>query len=214
MLTDSARPWALGAGAPRVHPALWAGAAGLLLGAIAAVADGHGGAWADALSLPGPWIAGAAVVAIGAARARSGTRRTAPLATAAFLLAGMAAYYVGKQALAGAVPGPLVAFWSVLAVLVGTTLGAGVDRLRERACGEAAIAAAVGGWLVAEALLFAAAPMGEAVAGLACVGLGLGTTATDGARRRRAVLAGGALCGAGSAVAVYAVLSSALSATL
>lgn len=188
----------------------FAATAGLALGVVAALADGHGGWLSNALSLPGPWIAAAALVALAAAR--DARRWTTPVATAGFLVLGIAAYYVTKQAATGAVPGPLVAFWAVLAVAVGVGGGIAVSWGSARPWGVAAIVGAVAGWLVAEALLAPSAPLGEAVAGLAAIGV-VGRANTNGRVTWRAASLGAGV-GAAAAIGVFAVLSRALSAAL
>lgn len=194
-----------------VAPTLaWTTAAGALLGVVAAVADGLGGLLSDLLSAPGPWIAGAVLVAVAAARARRPW--AAPAATAGFLLAGIAAYYLTKQVTTGAAPGPLVAFWGILAVGVGVGLGAITAWCMARPWGVAAVTGAVAGWLVVEALLLPAAPRGEALAGILCAGF-VGRGGGPHGRRWGAAAAGAAV-GALAAACVFAVLSRALTTML
>lgn len=187
-------------------------ALGVLLGVIAALADAEGGWLADALSMPGPWLAAAALVAAATDRRRP-RALTSSLATAAFLAFGVAAYYVVKQATLGAAPGPLVVFWGALAVAVGAALGLGVHVVLRRGWGPAALAGLIAGWLVVETLAAPAAPTGEAVAGLLGVGVASRQQAA-GSRTWWLAAGAGAGIGAAGAAVVFAVLSRVLSAVL
>lgn len=188
----------------------WSTLGGGALGAVAAVADGRGGPLADLLSVPGPWIAAAALVAVLAAR---GTRAWGPAAaTSGFLLAGVAVYYLAKQSLTGATPGPLVVFWAVLAVGVGLVGGTLVAWCSARSWGTAAVAGAVAGWLAVEVLLVPSAPPAEAVMGAISVGITGRGAAGRAPAWHAAVIA--AAVGAAVAVGVLSVLSRALSAAL
>lgn len=184
--------------------------AGLALGVVAALADRHGGTLSDLLSVPGPWIATAALVAVLAARAAR--RWAAPVTTAGFLLAGVAAYYLAKHTTMAGTPGPLVAFWGVLAVVVGVTGGALAAWCVDRPWGLAAVTGAVAGWLAVEALLLPAAPTGEALAG--AVGAGIVGRGVGSRGRQPRAIAIGACVGATAATGVLAVLSRALTAAL
>lgn len=188
----------------------WSAAAGIALGVAAAVADGRGGALSDLLSVPGPWIAGAAAVAVAASACGRGW--CAPAATAGFLLTGIAAYYLTKQSTMGSTPGPLVVFWGGLAVAVGVGIGVASRWCAAHAWGVPAIAGAVAGWLVVEVVVLPAAPSAEALAGL--VGVGLVSRGTEPRARRWRAVALGASAGALAAACVFSVLSRALSAAL
>ncbi len=199
------------------HAAALIGAAalvvGALLGLVAAFADAAEGPLGVALSLPGPWVAGAALVAALASRACGSTRRPiikGSLCAAGFLIGGMVAYYAGKQALTGAIPGPLVALWLLLAAGAGLIGGAGVAWATPRPWGVTALAAGVTGWLLVEAAAVPSAPLAEAV-----VAVLIGTAvAINSPSRRLAPWLTGAVVGGAGALLVVSVLPAVLTRVL
>ena len=178
---------------------------GALLGLVAALADGASGGLGVALSLPGLWIAGALLVA-----GLAGSARRGALSAAAFLIAGMVAYYAAKQVLTGSVPGPLAIFWLGLAAAVGLGAGGIAGTVSARRWGPVALAATVAGWLLAEAVLVPSAPWTELLLALLIAGL----VVRAGRHRGRAPWIAGATLGGAGAALVFSVLPDVLSRVL